>query len=76
MNTRMAVLSMTPKYAGLGHTCCILISGPYPGKPAFTRIDKYCMAAHLIYLHDKSKVHDDLYGIIPFRWLSHKAWLE
>ena len=42
--------------------------------------DKYCMAAHLYLqpspIFKSKKVHDDLYGIIPFRWLSPKTWLE
>lgn len=42
--------------------------------------DKYCIATHL-YLQPapifKSKrIHDDLFGVIPFRWLSPKTWLS
>jgi ABC-type transport system substrate-binding protein len=42
--------------------------------------DKYCMAAHLYLqpapIFKSKKIHDDLYGVIPFRWLSPKTWLE
>jgi len=42
--------------------------------------DKYCIAAHLYLqpapIFKSKKIHDDLYGVIPFRWLSPKTWLE
>jgi len=42
--------------------------------------DKYCMATHLylqpVPVFKSKKVHDDLYGVVPFRWLSPKTWLE
>jgi hypothetical protein len=43
-------------------------------------VDKYCMATYLYLLQNpiaKTKnVHDDLYGEVPYSYISPKAWLS